>query len=306
MNAVAADIMACVSNYERGGIEALPAPALHEQMDDPDCEMSAAEVCHIAINLASDMISEVDMVHRSCGKPTARAVQEVETVTQVVKATSKLPGIASAVTGEQPPPFTQSHSQNQSLNQISQQAVQGDQVEQAAAAGFRLPMSRGKGARRSEARSSLDQLQDSLESLTGEMWETFTRAACRLQEATTAGDEAEQLRWLSKISAMQGRSASMRALCEQSQEYKALSEKLRGDVHLQLYTMAEGEWQAAAAEAEKSAAVKIHQGSAAMIAQQLLTALPTGGNVSDQWFEDCLECPADAAADTVSENGWKE
>ena len=290
----------------RGGIEALPAPALHEQMGDPDCEMSAAEVCHIAIklNLASDMISEVDMVH--CGKPAAKAVQEAETVTQVVKATSKLPGIASAGTGEQSPPFTQSHSQNQSLSQISKQAVQEDQVEQTAAAGFRLPMSRGKGARRSEARSSLDQLQDSLESLTGEMWETFTRAACKLQEATTAGDEAEQLRWLSKISAMQGRSASMRALCEQSQEYKALSEKLRGDVHLQLYTMAEGEWQAAAAEAEKSAAVKIHQGSAAMIAQQLLTALPTGGNVSDQWFEDCLECPADAAADTVSENGWKE
>jgi hypothetical protein len=51
MNAVAADIMACVANYGRGGIDALPAPALHEQMNDPDWEMSADEICHIAINV---------------------------------------------------------------------------------------------------------------------------------------------------------------------------------------------------------------------------------------------------------------
>ena len=51
MNAVAADIMSCVANYGRGGIDALPVSALHEQMNDPGWEMSADEICHIAINV---------------------------------------------------------------------------------------------------------------------------------------------------------------------------------------------------------------------------------------------------------------
>ena len=109
VNAVAAGIMACVSNYERGGIEALPAPALHEPMDDPDCEMSAAKVYHIAINLASDMISEADMVN--CGKLAPRTVPKAESVQQVIKETSERPTMATTSTSDQHLTTKQSHNQ---------------------------------------------------------------------------------------------------------------------------------------------------------------------------------------------------
>ena len=118
MNSVAADIMACVSNYGIGGIEALPAPTLHEQMNDPDCELSADEICYIAINVASDMISEVDMVN--CGKQATVLPQDAESVQQVARATSELSNPAATGTGGQPP-TSQSHSQ--SLSQTRQAAV---------------------------------------------------------------------------------------------------------------------------------------------------------------------------------------
>ena len=57
-------------------------------MGDPDCEASAAKVCHIATNVApaSGMISVVDMVN--CGKLITRAVQKAEPVPQVVKVST--------------------------------------------------------------------------------------------------------------------------------------------------------------------------------------------------------------------------
>ena len=57
MLAVASDIMAAVTNYDRGGIEALPLEQLHEQMDDPDGELSSADVCSISIQVASGLIA---------------------------------------------------------------------------------------------------------------------------------------------------------------------------------------------------------------------------------------------------------
>ena len=107
---------------------------------------------------------------------------------------------------------------------------------------MQLPISRGKGSRRIEARSDAVRLQHSLEALTGEMWKTFTQVAILVQKATAAGEESEQLKGLSRISAMQKRAADIRALCEQSisPEYEVMTHRLRGDVLLQLYTIADG------------------------------------------------------------------
>jgi hypothetical protein len=196
--------------------------------------MSADEICHIAINVASDMISEVDMVN--CGKLAHRTLPKAESVQQVVQETSERPTVAAASTGDQHLSTRQSHSQSHS--QISQSAIKEEQLE-IKVEGCRLPMSRGKGSRRIEARSDAVRLQHSLESLTGELWKTFTQVAILVQKATEAGKESEQLKGLSKISAMQKRASDILALCEQSPEYEVMSRRLRGDVLLQLHTIGE-------------------------------------------------------------------
>jgi hypothetical protein len=304
MNAVAADIMSCVANYGRGGIDALPAPALHEQMNDPDWEMSADEICHIAINVASDMISEVDMAN--CSELAPRTAPKAESVHQVVKEMRGRRTVAAARTGDQRLATNQSH--NQSHRQTSQSAIKAAQWE-IKVEGCRLPISRGKGARRSEARSDDVSLQHSLESLTGEMWKAFTQVSILVKRAIAAGEESEQLRGLSRISAMQKRAAEIRARCEKSPEYEVMSRRLRGDVLLQLYTMAEGAWQAAAGQTDR-AAEEDQQGSADPSEQQVLMedlAVRTmGDNVADLWFEDCREEPEELQQYEKAEDGWRE
>ena len=59
INAVAMDLIAAVNHYGRGGIKDLPVEQLHEQMDDPDVEMSQADICYIALDFASGLMSSL-------------------------------------------------------------------------------------------------------------------------------------------------------------------------------------------------------------------------------------------------------
>lgn len=195
--------------------------------------------------------------------------------------------MAAASTGDQRLATKQSH--DQSHNQFSQSAIEKEQLA-IKVEGCRLSIGRGKSSRRIEARNDAVRLQHLLESLTSELGKTFTQVAILVQRATVAGEEPEQLKGLSRISAMQKRASDIRALCEQSPEYEVTSRGMRGDVLLQLYTIADGSWQAAAEEASRAAEGN-QQGSATNAEQEpmteQLTVRTVGENVVDLWFEEC-------------------
>jgi hypothetical protein len=55
--AVAGDILASANNYATGGIAALSDWTLHEQMEDPDGIGEAHDICHVAIDWATSVLS---------------------------------------------------------------------------------------------------------------------------------------------------------------------------------------------------------------------------------------------------------
>ena len=64
VNAVAGDIIQSANNYEVGGINNVPTGVLHEQMGDECGEAETAEVAHVAIGWATNLLSP------TCGNST--------------------------------------------------------------------------------------------------------------------------------------------------------------------------------------------------------------------------------------------
>lgn len=57
VNSIAGDLLATANNYSNGGIHSLEASQLHEQMNDHDYEWDEATICHLAIDLAMNILS---------------------------------------------------------------------------------------------------------------------------------------------------------------------------------------------------------------------------------------------------------
>ena len=66
VNAVAGDIIQSANNYEVGGINNVSTDVLHEQMGDEWGEAETAEVAHVAIGWATNLLSP------TCGNSTTR------------------------------------------------------------------------------------------------------------------------------------------------------------------------------------------------------------------------------------------
>ena len=164
---VASDIMAAVTNYDRGGIEALPLDQLHEQMDDPDGELAPSEVCSISIQVASGLIAmageqsnmsqhsaQVGQVTLSDGdtrhdedevNDTTTASSSVQPISQSVQSVQQS---STCVSVEQQPVQQSVQQSIQRTNEGLQPAKEDDAHEVKTAADQNAVWSLGLGARR--------------------------------------------------------------------------------------------------------------------------------------------------------------
>lgn len=81
INAIAMDLVAAVSSYDRGGLGDLPVGHLHEQMGDTDVQMSQADVCHLALEFASDLMDSSEC--NECEPAAATGVRQTQQLAQV-------------------------------------------------------------------------------------------------------------------------------------------------------------------------------------------------------------------------------